>query len=152
MRLAVRLIDAVIFPPFSHRGRASWITLIIARSCSPKTTTGVTMTNNVVYNTEGANYHDHEGQNLTVANNIFVMDRNDSTDGAIRSAEPTTNPTWKASFSFHHNIIYSTGPKLWVGCLLACWLHCEMLCGGGMCIGVANGVAACVALCRVELT
>lgn len=70
------------------------------------------MTNNVIFNTEGACYHDHEGTNVSLSNNIFIMNRNDSSDGALRSAEPTTDPAWEASFEFHRNIVYSTGPKL----------------------------------------
>ena len=77
-----------------------------------QTTSGVTHTNNVVYNTEGACYHDHEGFDVSLSNNIFVMTGNGS-DGALRSASPTGKPDyWHAAFKLETNIVYSTGGNL----------------------------------------
>jgi len=70
-----------------------------------QTTHGVAHTNNVVHSTEGACYHDHEGFDVTLANNIFAMDG--TADGAIKSAAKTA--TWHAAFNMSRNIIYSSG-------------------------------------------
>lgn len=76
-----------------------------------QTTTSVTHTNNIIYDTEDACYHDHEGYNVTLRNNIFVKLGKTAaphSDGTLRSATPTS--TWHAAFNMHGNIITSTGP------------------------------------------
>ena len=80
-----------------------------------QTTTSVMHTNNVIYDTEDACYHDHEGYNVTLANNIFVKLGSTTaphSDGTLRSASPTNKPgqRWHAAFHMQGNIIASTGP------------------------------------------
>ena len=80
-----------------------------------QTTSGVTHTNNIIHSTEDACYHDHEGFNVTLSNNIFVKEGTVTTthgDGTLRSAAPTDKPGqhWKAAFTMRGNIITSTGP------------------------------------------
>ena len=69
-----------------------------------QTTTSVTHTNNIIYETEDACYHDHEGYNVTLANNIFVKLGSTvapHSDGTLRSASPTNKPgqRWHAAFN-----------------------------------------------------
>ena len=71
--------------------------------------------NNIVYGTEDACYHDHEGYDVTLTNNIFVKQGTLTAshgDGALRSAVPTDKPGqhWHAAFKLHGNIVTSTGP------------------------------------------
>ena len=65
-------------------------------------------------------YHDHEGYNVTLSNNIFVKAANtprigqnsaksSHQDGTLRSAAPSTAQHWHAAFNLHGNIIASEG-------------------------------------------
>lgn len=63
----------------------------------------------------GLKDHDHEGYNVTLANNIFVKLGNTTaphSDGTLRSASPTNKPgqRWHAAFNMHGNVIVSTAP------------------------------------------
>ena len=71
-----------------------------------QTSNGIHFTNNLVYNTSAACYHDHDGNNVSLVNNIFVYSVPSSSDeGAIRSANPTSEPGWFAQFNFTRNIV-----------------------------------------------
>jgi hypothetical protein len=89
-----------------------------------QTTTSVTHTNNVIHSTMDACYHDHEGYNVSLSNNIFVKARDtlslwrahdvgsreaSHADGALRSAAPSRTATrnWHAAFVMRKNIIAS---------------------------------------------
>jgi hypothetical protein len=70
----------------------------------------------VVHSTESACFHDHDGHNLTVRNNIFAMDGDvffgpQDHDGALRSAAVANHGPveWFAQFAFVGNIVYSGG-------------------------------------------
>lgn len=92
--------------------RCNQLCVILVRY-NDQTTTSVTHTNNIIYDTEDACYHDHEGYNVTLANNIFVklgQTTSSHSDGALRSAAPTKTPNWHAAFNMRGNIITSTGP------------------------------------------
>ena len=79
-----------------------------------QTSANIVLTSNVVFNTSDAAYHNHEGNNITVSNNVLAKQRvapyrsgsRVAADGIIRSAAPTKH--WTASASFHSNILYSS--------------------------------------------
>jgi hypothetical protein len=76
-----------------------------------QTTTSVTHTNNVVFDTQDACYHDHEGHNVSLRNNIFVKAANTAeghSDGALRSAAADASQGWWAAFDLHTNVIVAT--------------------------------------------
>ena len=77
-----------------------------------QTSANITLTSNVVFNTSDAAYHNHEGNDITVSNNVLIKDRvstySSGTDGVIRSATPIHSRHWTASASFHSNILFSS--------------------------------------------
>ena len=82
-----------------------------------QTSEAVHITNNTVYDTVDACFHDHDGAGITVANNVLVKQKapaqslgplcNAHDDGAIRGAAPNPSLNWTESFGLQGNIVYT---------------------------------------------
>ena len=106
MRIDNNICHGVWSYPSSAGGYGGW------GMYNDQLTNGVSWTNNIVYNTSDACYHDHEGNAILVRNNMLIHQGADSTkDGVIRGACPQKqgNTTWTASFSLQHNILVADG-------------------------------------------
>lgn len=75
-------------------------------------------TNNVVHSTNASVYHNHEGIDVSLHNNILVGDgpKNGSlAAGVLRSAAPTPPPTnWHAKANITHNILFARASAMFV--------------------------------------
>ncbi len=77
--------------------------------------TGITSSNNVVYNTKSAPFHQHYGTNNVVRNNILAMGREAQLmrTRVENNNRPNEDKSKELSFTITHNIVYWTqGPLL----------------------------------------
>jgi hypothetical protein len=78
-----------------------------------QTTTSVQWTNNVVHSTNASAYHNHEGVDVGLHNNVLVGDGSSNPCGVLRSAAPTPPPTsWYAKANITHNVLFARRPAM----------------------------------------
>jgi hypothetical protein len=80
---------------------------IAARRYTDQTSGNITLSNNTIFNTSDACYHNHEGNAIMVVNNVLTKQSSTHGDGMIKSAAPDAAKHWTASATFLRNVLFS---------------------------------------------